>query len=123
MRRELAYRVCECGDTPQSAFVQEPLSLCGRADARYSRVVGVLHPHDELTLFERRHQASHCGRSDLFGRGELAERQGAATEHEDGERRELRRREVRGVVLSTKPAQKVDSEAVDAIRNVRDRHS
>jgi hypothetical protein len=59
----------------------------------------------------------------LFGRGELAQRQGAATEHEDGERRELRRREARGVVLATKPAKEVNGDAMDAIGNVGDRDS
>jgi hypothetical protein len=90
-------------------------ALCAGADTHDPPVFGVGGSPDETVLLESVDDRAHRRRANLLGRGQLADRPGAA-EHEDGQGREAGGAEAAGVVLPSRVAERMDRRRVKAIR-------
>jgi len=105
----------ELRDAAFAAVLHHPTPLCRRVDAVHPGVGGVALAADETAGLKGLDDARHRRRPYLLRGSQLAERPRAA-EDEDGERRELRRRDTRRRILAADVPEGMNCGRVEAVR-------
>ena len=96
------------------ALVEQTRAFCSGVQPHDPAVIRIVLAPDEPVALHPDDQAGRRRRADLFGGGELAERDRSAEDH-DGQRRGARRRQAHGVVLPPQAAEQVDRGGVQAV--------
>jgi hypothetical protein len=105
--RERAEIVGEQGDAGVAPLVEGATSLERRTQEDSPAILWIGVAIDEARAFQFGDDACHRRGADLFGGRERAEADGA-TGDDDGERRQLRRRQSRGGILAAEAPEEVD---------------
>lgn len=109
----------ELGDATLASLLHDSSALRRGANTHDTPVLGIgLAPHESSCL-QCGNDARHRGRTHLFGRGEVAERDRAG-EDDDGERRETGSAESGGVVLAAQAPEQVDGGRVEPVGRLDD---
>ena len=112
--RQLGQIARKEGDAAPAPLSQDAVSFGRRANPDHSCIGRIPLAFDEPVALHADNQASHCRRAYLLGAGQLTDRLGA-TENDNRERREARRRHSARVILLAQPAQQVDSGRMHAV--------
>ena len=96
------------------AFVEQTRAFCGGVQPHDPAVIRIVLAPDQPVALHADNEPRRRRRADLFGGGELAERDRSAEDH-DRQRRGPRRGEPHGVVLPPQAAEQVDRGGVQAV--------
>lgn len=106
----------QCAHTALPALQQQFAARGCCSDERVAAVCSALGPGDKGLLRERIDNPGHCGRTNLLGGGEIAQRQ-RTCEDDDGQGRQARRVEAAAGVFAAELAKEMNGGGVDLIGN------